>query len=318
MELLLGWCSARREGSRRSFRDAYEWAARDDRPRAANAALHRLEVLGHVDVDWVGGGDWAVAVPTLAVLPGSGGNALVAGSRSPDLRSRLDRACHTHGLSLTSVAQDGGPDAWYVGGPGTDALRRVAESGGLAFTHNPSRRYCKLLTPITAVVEGAKRPFTPGGVEASRFDRETLRFEPFPWRGGMLPPGTYEHRGGGPNVYAVVHDDGTTSVVDRRIAVHYELSRLRRREGSWAYVPLTWDSAEETLYCDARTPLPLLQTRAAVLATGLLPKRVPRCGHRNLSDREVDAFAAVGVITYKAIADSLDVPLPVRSNHAER
>jgi len=317
MNALLEWCSARGKGTRRAFRDAYEWLSRDDRPRAANAALHNLEVLGHLEVDWVGGGDWGVAPPAVALLPGSAGNALVAGARSPSLRDRLARACETRGLAMTAVGQARGPDAWFVAAPTVSALEEVAATCGLAFTHNPSRRYCELLAPISDIIEAARRPFTPGGVEANRFDSASLRFEPFPWRSGPLPPGTYEHRGGGPNTYAVVHDDRSTSVVDRRVAMHYELSRLRRATGDAAYIPLAWDSADETLYCDARTPLPLLQTRAAVLATGLLPTRTTVHARPYLGDREVDAFAAVGVLAYRAIADSLDVPLPIRSSYAQ-
>jgi hypothetical protein len=318
MNALLEWCSARREGTRRAFRDTYEWLSRDQRPRAANAALHNLEVLGHVEVDWVGGGDWAVAPPAVALLPGSAGNALVAGARSPLLRDRLARACEKRGLAMTAVSQARGPDAWFIAGPTVGALEGVAADCGLAFTHNPSRRYCELLAPISNIIEAARRPFTPGGVEANRFDSASLRFEPFPWRGGPLPPGTYEHRGGGPNTYAVVHEDRSTSVVDRRVAMHYELSRLRDALGGPVYVPLAWNAADETLYCDVRTPLPLLQTRAAVLATGLLPTRTKVHANPYLGDREVDAFPAVGVLVYRAIAESLDVPLPIRSNHAQR
>lgn len=188
----------------------------------------------------------------------------------------------------------------------------------MAVEHEVSRRYSEVLAPVREVVDAARRPFMPGGVEVGRFDEGTLAFEPFPWRGGSLPPGAYEHRGGGPNTYTVVHADETTSVVERRVAIHYELARLRMlHPGDHRWVPLDWEQETGALLCDARTPMPLLHTRAAVMATGLLPRAYRRAEHQALGGRWVFQYAGVSPLTYQAIADSLEIPLPSRSSDGE-
>ena len=109
-------------------------------------------------------------------------------------------------------------------------------------------------------------------------------------------------------------------MVERRTAVHYELARLRRRDpGEPLYRPLAWEASSGTLLCDVRTPMPLFQTRAAVLATGLLPARRELDGHDWVGTRTADAFEGVNALTYEAIAMSLDIPLQrTRRSDAER
>jgi hypothetical protein len=150
--------------------------------------LHRLEVLGHVEVDWAGG-DWAVTPPVFAVLPGSGGNAVVVGARSPAARGLLADAATEGLVSFTVVRQGEGPEVWYVGADDRGRFAAAASCVGATVSWNVSRQYSKLLSPVRDVVQVARRPFTPGGVEASRFDERSLRFEPFTLRGRQLAPG---------------------------------------------------------------------------------------------------------------------------------
>jgi hypothetical protein len=305
MDQLLEWCSAREQGSRSSFRDAHAWCTGDERPGAANRALAILETLGHVEVDWAQGGDWAVNPPVLALLRGAGGNALAVGARSPALKERLERRG-----SLRAVGQRDGPEAWYVSVSTIEELGELALSAGLGAAMDVAGAYSELLPSLDDVVTAGRREVGPGGVEISRFDRLTLRFEPFPWPRGRWPDGAYEHRGAGPTTYALRLEDDGCSVVDRRTAVHFELRRLRRETGDGQFRAFDWSTEGDTLLCDRRTPLPLLQLRTAVLATGLLPQARTLDAHPRLGTRRVEAFVGVHILAYEAIARSLDPPCP--------
>ncbi|MCA1702642.1 MAG: hypothetical protein LC808_04990 [Actinobacteria bacterium] len=312
MDSLLEWCSARQHGTRAAFRDAYAWCTGDQRAAAANVGLNALEVLGHVEVDWVGDGDWAITPPTLVLLRDAGGNALAVGARSAGVGERLGASCGR----FVGVPQPGGPAAWYVGVSSLDQLHRVASSAGLAVDIDVAGRYVEALPRLADLVDAGRRDFAPGGVEASRFDPETMRFEPFPWHRGPWPPGAYEHRGGGPNTYVLRLEDRTCSVVDRRVAVHHELRRLRLATGDARFLPLDWDQDEGVLYVDRQAPLPLLHARAAILATGRLPETRRLEASPRLGSRRVNAFSGVHILTYKAIANSLDIPIPIGRTHA--
>ena len=314
MDVLLEWCSARQRGTRASFREAHAWCTGDDRPRAANAAMHTLEVLGHIEVDWIGGGDWAINPPVLALMRGGGGNAVAVGARSSLLRQRLsaDRR-----VVFQAIDQGVGPASWYVGSLSGSALGEVASSLAMTLEVDVAMRYVETFVPLDRLVDAGRQDFSPGGTEVNRFSSEMMRFEPFAWQRNSWPVGAYEHRGAGPNVYVLRLTDSSCSVVDRRIAVHHELRRLRAATGEQRFVPLDWDPLEEALSCDRRTPLPLPQARAAILATGRLPRAHTLTSTLPQGSWSVDVYSGVHILTYKAIADALDIPLPIGSHNAQ-
>ncbi len=102
--------------------------------------------------------------------------------------------------------------------------------------------------------------------------------------------------------YLFVDNDRGLHNVDKWVAVHAELNRIRQ-SGTANINPISWSIRTQSLFCDARAQLPTMWARAAVMCTGLLPIR-------NRQDRHfVDEFRGVHDTSYKMIATTLGYAL---------
>lgn len=299
-DLLLEWCSLGGTGTRGSFDQACRSVIGElARP---SRILHELELSGHVEVDWVDTGRWWVAPPVLSFVEGSGGNAVLVGARSPETTSalkRLDAAGAIQGLTLVPQG-DRSPTAIFVGVSCTAELAVAARAIGAIAKTTVRREYKDALISLQAVVAAGAREYTSSGIQAKRLNVATLCFEPSEVRFGNWTPGCYEQLSYGMRRYLYVDDRGGLHNVDRWIAVHAEINRVR---GSSVDVPnpLSWSPESQSLFCDARAQLPTMWARAAVMCTGLLPIR-----HVDRADgHQVDEYRGVLGTTYDRIRRTL-------------
>jgi len=97
-DLVLEWLSFRGHGRLSDVASSVA-AVMDSPPRtrayAARAYLRRLEVLGHLDLQW-SEGKWRIRPTVLTQLPGSSAIALVIGKRTAELEGRLESEAVLH------------------------------------------------------------------------------------------------------------------------------------------------------------------------------------------------------------------------------
>ena len=98
-DLLLTWMSEVGSGDVRDLRQRVAWAARaadrSPKPYETGRWLRDISALGHAEVDWHGG-TWAIAPAVAALLPATGGTAVLAGSRRVGLIDRLEELVAVH------------------------------------------------------------------------------------------------------------------------------------------------------------------------------------------------------------------------------
>lgn len=302
-DLMIEWCSLKGAGTRHAFDVACRSVVGAD--TSPSRLLHDLELSGHVEVDWVQSGRWWVAPPVLSFVEGSGGNAVLLGARSRETIRRLEGLRADGEIeALTFVAQGpASPTAIFVGVSSVAALMAAGAAIGAEPKTTVRLEYKDALAPLHEAVAAGASDYTASGIQAKRLDPVTLRFEPCEVRFGSWKPGCYEQMSYGLRRYLYVDDDGGLHNVDRWVAVHAELNRVR---GSTAGVanPLSWAADSHSLFCDARAQLPIMWARAAVMCTGLLPLRwVHADGH------QVDEYRGVPLTTYGAISRTLGYEL---------
>lgn len=297
-DLILEWCSLRGTGTRASFERAVRTVMGPD--ISPNVVLHDLELLGHVEVDWIHTGHWYVTPPVLAYMSSSGGNAALVGARNRPMLKQLEDLRRA-GLvsSVTEVDQGASaPVAVFVGVESIAALENAASAIGAIARTNVRWDFKESLVPLPDLLSAAVAEFTPSGIQAQRFSVQTLFFEPHEIRFAQWVPGCFEQMSYGMKRYLFVDDERGLHNVDKWVAVHAELNRIRR-SGAANINPISWSIRTQSLFCDARAQLPTMWARAAVMCTGLLPTRHWRDRHY------VDEFRGVQDTSYKMIATTL-------------
>ena len=259
--------------------------------------------MGHIDVDWDRSGRWAVIPPTLALIEGSGGNAVLLGARTGGTWQRLVEL-RRRGVvkDLMAVASsDAYPSTWFVGvASGDDLDSTAAELGGTAVTE-PVWWALNHFADLRAIVESARARFVPSGFQAKTFDAPRLRFVDAEVTKDDWPPGCFEQRSQGKHRYIFVNDNGERHILDRWVAVHAELDRCRRRGVAVPDV-LTWDRRSQRMANLAGAQLPVQWARAAILCTGLPP-------HRATQASWTDIYEGVKVTLWKGFCEALAIPL---------
>ncbi len=299
-DLILEWCSLKGEGTLRSFDDVCRVAFGDS--IKSSRLLQELELSGHVEVDWVRTGRWSVNPPVLSLIEGAGGNAALIGARSRSAVSKLAQLVESDVIVALNVVEQGpaSPTAVFVAAPSYKALDHAAHAIGAMAKTAVRLEYMNALVQLEDALAAATSEFTASGIQAKRFNVSALRFEPCEIRFSVWRPGCYEQMSYGLHRYLFVDGEGKLHNVDRWLAIHAEINRVRS-EGEATVVPLSWSSETESLFCDARAQLPIMWARAAVFCSGLLPIR-----HKDGRDGHfVDEYRGVLGATYNRIRDSL-------------
>ena len=301
-DLLVVWCSVRGDGSRAEFNTA----CRNHRPseESATRLLGRLELMGYIDVDWERSGRWQARPTTITYIEGSGGNALIAGARTghtwKTLRD-LERSGALAGLPNVVVGGDY-PASWFVAVRSSDELTKVAVALESRVDVTPAEEMLRQFGSVAEIVATAGTEFTPSGFAALKFDVDRLRFGHMesPIRWGNFPPGCYEQRSRGRNRYVFVDDEGSAHLLDRWVAIHAELAR-QRRAGTVVRDVLRWDHRTGRMVCLSAAQLPTPLARAAVLCSGLPPRR-------STSGQWTDIYEGIKVQLYARFCRALDHP----------
>ena len=133
-DLLLTWMSEVGSGDVSDLRKRVAWAARaaDRSPSRYETGrwLRDLSSLGHAEIDWERG-RWAAAPAAGVLLPGTGGMAVLAGSRRGRLVERLSELGVSVHLERPAAAYDEplpAPASVYVQADSIAELREAFEA----------------------------------------------------------------------------------------------------------------------------------------------------------------------------------------------
>ncbi len=267
--------------------------------------LRRLEVMGHLEIDWEGTGRWWVTPTVFNLIAGSGGNAVVTGSRTRGTISVLQAMLGDGELSSLHIVERSPewPTSWFVGISSVRAATHGAERLGGTATNEAPYDYLSFLPDLESLVRASSTDFPPSGIQAEALTfGPILRFTATDISYGQFPPGCFRQLSRGIYRYLFVDDDQTLHAMTRWLAVHAELDR-RRRAGLDAPTPVAWGPRTGRLTVTCNAQLPTAWARAVVLSSGLPPIR------RWSEDRAlVDVYDGVGANTFRRIVDSLRIP----------
>jgi len=303
MDLFVEWCSLRGSGTRAQFNAAYDDLGSLGLGLSAAQALSRIELMGVVEVDWEQTGRWAANPPALCMVEGAGGSAALVGARTTGTWDQV-QALITEGVVRGAKAVDNGgqyPSTWYLAFDSAAAFDTAAKALGAAALTDVPGGHLEFYATLPEVLEKSVARFLPSGFQPRRLSASTLRFVEAEVRRDEWPPGCFEQRSRGRNVYLFIDDDGTRHVLDRWMAVHAELDRSRRHG---VVVPrvLTWDPRLQRMANLASARLPTQWARAAMMATALPPERVT-------GGSWTDVYEGVKATVWKRMCDALRIPL---------
>lgn len=270
VDLLLEWCTLAGSGSR----DQFSRAATGMIPGPSDRVLAKLELMGHVEVDWDRTGRWSVNPTVLALPEGSGGNAFVVGGRNEGTLRTLEALRDSGELSLTVVPGGAiGPSTWFVGTPTLDQLGSAANRLGASIVVEPAKQLMQQCPSLDQVLEGMQADYVPSGFGARKLNVQTLKYEHIDVKYANWPPGCFEQLSNGRRKYIFVDDNDVRYVCDRWVATHAE---IRRQAGTDVSLPsvVQWDKVTDRLAVRSTAQLPTTWARAAALCSGIMPRRV--------------------------------------------
>jgi hypothetical protein len=298
VDLVLEWCTITGAGSRQQF----ELAVSDLLPGEANAVLSGLESAGHLEVDWERTGRWSVNPPVLALPEGGGGNACLVGGRNEATLSTLTNLEKSRSIESLTV-MPGGPrhaSTWFVGVRTLDQLESAAAAIGATVTVDPAALLMERFTDLDHILAAHRADYVPSGFRAKQLKVRTMRYEPIDVKYANWPAGCFEQLSNGRRKYIFVDDDNNRHVCDRWIATHAELRR-ERRAGRQVPDVLRWDLGTERMAVLATAQLPTYWARAAILCSGMSPRRV-------MGAQWTDIYEGVRLVMYGRFCKALDIP----------
>ena len=266
-ETLLLWMTHIGAGHWGMFRAAvaelYSTNEREILSRIARDMRTALSDLGHADFFVDGSRRWRTRQPALAGLE-CGTRALLIGGRNQALCSMLASATQREAGSLGRHPTDRRDlDRLVVTAADPKALQRVADDIGIPFFLHAGEQLAASLPELLVEVNAAPRDVEPANWDVRSWCFKTLR-----WVEGRLDK----------TARAYIDRHGT-----RRHMLHLgrrELRSVDRYEAVYAaachrgHRLVRYDAVSQELSVPSRCPLPERYSRAACLASGLLPRFV--------------------------------------------
>jgi hypothetical protein len=269
-DLLLEWTSERGGGTLSAFRQAHDWLMNRDggtsRPVIANRTAAVMAVLGHLEVDWVGG-EWCAAPPVLTIIPYAGGRALLTGARTRTLLDRLAAETAddvTMNVIYAPYPQSEAPAAIYLVAESETDIEGLARRLRIRYEYSVSERLSELLPSLTSYLSLSGGSPAARGFEVEKFSDRSLGWTAVE---SDQSPGLYRYNLYGRPEFRFVTSAGRSFTTDKAIGVFAELARTRRR-----VIAFSNESPNGTLIVPVGVPLPVLHARAAAMCTGLAPQ----------------------------------------------
>ena len=184
-----------------------------------------------------------------------------------------------------------GPSAIVVAGESLEEIKRLAAALGIDFTFSISRELGAMFPSLERATALWAERNVPQGHPLKQFDPDRMRWVDCPER-DVYPEGLYRAEASWDMVHILRQPGGRSVEVSREHGI-YELLR-------WDQISaLQYSLRSRELWVPVGARLPLLQARAATLATGLLPKYEKR------NDQGGQVYVNIEASLASQIADSL-------------
>jgi hypothetical protein len=280
-DTFLEWLSEKGEGTWDEFRSTWSWliskneAVRESDPaRVAGVIAANLSALGYLEMAWQPEARWAIASPTITMLPESGGRALLTGARTRRLcwlpRDRkasptglIPEAADELDLWIDYPQLRKAPTSVLIASSQPEDAERLAKQCGISYSYSVSQQLSAMLPDLDLYMRLWEQRPLPQGFPVERFDAATLRWIQSSEEQASRP-GLYRSITWHAHVHTLVAATGRPLRASRQHAV-FELLRWDAKQ------VLRYDDASRELWTPVGARLPLLQERAAVLCSGLLP-----------------------------------------------
>ena len=262
---LLRWASEAGSGGWERMRDVCSYlTAKHGLDRRPWTIAAQLSQLGHLDIDWESR-SWSVAPPALNLVPGLGLCLVLTGSRPHHINDRFERATDDMDVYPFEVLQEDAPRAKFAKCSSIEIAQRTAERFGSRLVIDPAKQLVSVMRSIEEVPLVLAAPLVLD--EAEYFDVTSLE-----WRsnhGGQ--PGLYRLDLHGRKEHRRLDQYGTWSKVDLPIGQFLEL-----RANPMPVLKWRRPHGKEPSYLEVHggVSLPLIAERAAVVSSGLVPRKV--------------------------------------------
>lgn len=314
-DTFLEWLSEKGEGSWDDFRSTWSWlqsqaqTARDSDPaRAAGVIAANLSALGYIEMSWQPIPRWTVAPAVITMLPRSGGRALLTGARTrklcwlPSKRPGatigvLPVAADELDLWIDYSQLDRAPTSVLIASNKPEDAKRLADRCGIGYSYSVSQQLSAMLPNLDLYVRLWEQRPVPQGFPVERFDASAYEWVDSS-ETDASEPGLYRSITWKSHVHTIVLPTRVPLRATRQHAI-YEVLR-------WEITPaLRYDAATRELWAPVAARLPLLQERAAVLCSGLMPV------YRKVDGLDGLTYLNVPSKVAKRIASSLVQPLEI-------
>ena len=258
-----------------------------ERPRPWQLAAD-LASLGHIDIDW-SEGRWSALPPALVLPRDMGLCAYLVGWRPTGLLRRFD-AFDDVSFFPFRVQQEYAPAAVFAKCGTVETAEAVATSLDIPILFDPALS----LATLISLGDYHRRPAAPppADEDVDRFNEERILWAPAPTTFG---PGLHRYELHGRKTFRLYLDDDWFEV-DRAVG---QLAVLRGRDDVIRHYPASDDyKVPPAMTVHRDVSLPPLAERAAVAASGLLPRRNKSLRiYRNVSSQLAFAIGdALGLV----------------------
>lgn len=266
-DALLRWVSEQSSGSWGSFREAHDWlfARSQLRPPRAWVTASTLASLGHMEVDW-DSQRWAASRPCLITLPAAGAIALLVGARPKELEHRFWRLADGEAppeLFASASDQARGPRALFLQYGAWQELERLGAALRVPILPRAAEVIGNHLPDTDTLIQQAPIAAPPPRTyEVEEFDVETLSWSQTTQG---RSPSLLRYRVPGAERY-LLRDGPDFRRVSREAGIWHVVGQAGRQ-----LVRHIGDTVNGDLSLPVATRLPMLQARAAVLSSGLVP-----------------------------------------------
>lgn len=280
-DTFLEWLSEKGEGTWDEFRATWSWLIsknqaihESDPAQAAGVIAANLSALGYIEMSWQPDPRWTIAPPTITMLPVSGGRALLTGARSRELcwlpvdrredaRGMLPRVADELDLWIDYPQLHKAPTSVLIASNKPEDAERLANQCGIGYSYSVSQQLSAMLPALDLYVQLWEQRPLPQGFPVERFDCSAYKWvessESEASARGLYRSITWES-----HVHTLVLSTGIPVRATRQHAV-YEVLRWNATQA------LSYSAPSRELWVPVAARLPLLQERAAVLCSGLVP-----------------------------------------------
>lgn len=267
-DLMLTWMSETGSGDIPDLRQRVAWLARtadlNPKPYETGRWLRDMSSLAHAEVAWAQG-RWAIAPAAAALLPASGGTAVLVGRRSLRMLELLEAVAS---VQTEPPAQDGSgrlaaPTPIYVQADSIAELDDALSGIGVRYVGRAAEHIACRLSPLQ-LGSPAAPPAWGSPTEYAELDSNPIRFT----RGRLRGDGLYRIVAQGRPHY-LFRNGSSWFNTDHANGILWGLAELGISVFRWRCERMSEDFDVGTVFVDQGAPLPPLQARALVLCSGL-------------------------------------------------